>query len=95
MLLLELARGHVVDDRVAEDMIHRRSAGDATTAPADDDGEFALVIDGVRVVQMRGIRSPGPETAVGCLVKTTGCSGTTSLAVASNPLLANSLACSW
>ncbi|MCY1239992.1 hypothetical protein D9M72_528200 [compost metagenome] len=42
---LHVARRHVVDHRIAEDMLHRRSARDVLAALADDDGELGLVVD--------------------------------------------------
>ncbi|MCY1231629.1 hypothetical protein D9M72_440840 [compost metagenome] len=45
MAHLHVARRHVVDDRVAEHMRHRRSARDVLAALADDHGQLGLVID--------------------------------------------------
>jgi hypothetical protein len=42
---LHVARGHVVDDRVAEHVIHRTRARDVAAAAADDHGEFRFVVD--------------------------------------------------
>jgi hypothetical protein len=42
---LHVARGHVVDDRVAEDVVHRPRARDVAAAAADHDRELALVVD--------------------------------------------------
>ena len=43
--LLHVARGRVVDDRVAEHVVERLLLRDVLAAPADDDGQFALPVD--------------------------------------------------
>ena len=42
---LEVPRGHVVEARVAEDVVEGVGGVDATRRPADDDGELRLVVD--------------------------------------------------
>ena len=42
---MPVAGGHVVDDGVAPDMLHRVFGRDALAALADDDGQFDLVVD--------------------------------------------------
>jgi hypothetical protein len=42
---LHVARGHIVDDGVAEDVRQRLGPADVATPVADDDGQLGLVVD--------------------------------------------------
>ncbi len=42
---LHIARGDVVDDRVAPDMLHRAARTDIDAPAADDDGKLGFVVD--------------------------------------------------
>ena len=52
MALLQMPRGHVVDDGIAEYMRKRGGLGNATPARTDDNRQFAFVIQAAGWVQM-------------------------------------------
>ena len=45
MSLLEIARGHVIDDRVAEDVVQCLALWNVFSAPAYHDGKFDLIVE--------------------------------------------------
>ena len=52
VLMLQGPSGHVVDDRIAENVIHRFGARDTATAASNHDGELALVVDAIGRVEI-------------------------------------------
>ena len=64
---LDVARRHVVEDRVAEHVLHGARRADAPPALADDDGKLGLVVDGLRHAARDADRLAGSDHAVGHL----------------------------
>ena len=75
MAFLQVARRHVVDDRVAEDVLERLARADVLGRDADDDAELHFVVHLLVTDGSHGTASYGPVTVVGVLVKNTGTSG--------------------
>jgi hypothetical protein len=73
---LPVARGDVVAAGVAEHVVEGVGAGDVFAAPADDDREFALVVD-LRAGEVAGssMGSPGFCSELVALMKRIGCAG--------------------
>ncbi len=74
--VLQVARGYVVHNGVAEDVLPGAFAVlHLVAAPADQDSEFALVIDTFLLRVGRTIAPPGASRAEGGLLKMSGSVG--------------------
>ena len=67
--LLHVARGNVVEDRVAEHVVERARRRDAATALADHHHELRFVVDRLRHARRNADRRAGRDHAVGYLGK--------------------------
>ena len=65
MLVLQRARGGIVDDGVAVDVVIGILLRDAAAAGADDDTEFAFVVGRVAVIEIAQNRLAGPDHRIG------------------------------
>src|SRR6202034_1771395 len=69
---LQIARGYIVDDRVAPDMLEGVFRRDAAAALAHNNGEFRLVVDGVGNLRIDDHRAAAGDQRLGYFGKQDG-----------------------